>query len=391
MTPNSRPLPRRRFLRGVSLGAAALGAELTACSVDRLAPVPVPTAVPDGSRRQEVVRFANWPRYIDRAAGNPGKHPTLVEFTRRTGIAVDYTVPITASEQFLGQIGIPLALGEITGYDLVVLSGWMVAELVRLGWAETLSPRLVPNAARLLPEFRNWPIPDVHRYSLPWQAGFTGIAYNLKVTHQPVTTMRELLTAPGLRGRVSLVTDFRDVLGPLMLDLGINPADFGDAEFGAALALLAQSVRAGQIGMVTNYYLPALVKGTIGAAIAWAGDIIYIQQTHPEIGFTWPASGGMLWTDNMVIPALARHKENAERLMNYYYEPGVAARLSAYEEYLCPVLGAAAAMRGIDPGLSTQQYIFPTPAILRNGHYFKILTPKQIVEYTQSYQNAVGL
>jgi spermidine/putrescine transport system substrate-binding protein len=139
---------------------------------------------------------------------------------------VDYSEPISSNEQFLGRIDIPLAMGWSTGYDLVVLTDWVVAELIRLGWAHPLSGEVVPNAARLLPHFRDYPVPDVARYSLPWQGGFTGIVYNSGVTHRPVTSMKDLLTAPDLHGKVSLATEMRDVLTLVMLGMGIDPVTF---------------------------------------------------------------------------------------------------------------------------------------------------------------------
>jgi spermidine/putrescine transport system substrate-binding protein len=323
--------------------------------------------------------------------GNPPRHPTLETFTRRTGIVVDYSEPITADEQFVGEIGISLAMGWAPGYDLVVLTDWVVAELIQLGWAQPLSPALLSNGSRLLPRFRDWPTPDVRRYSLPWQCGFTGIVYNLAVTHRPVTSMTDLLTSPDLHGKVSLPTDYQDVVALVMLDIGIDPATFTDREFGAALAVLNRAVQAGQITMVTNYYGPDLLKGTIAASVGWAGDVLYFREQDPDIYFTWPKAGGYIWSDNMVIPARARHTENAERLMNFYYEPDIAAQLSMYERYMCPVLGTQDAMRRLDPGLADEKYIFPTPGLLDSGHFFKILTPQQNSGYTASYQNIVGL
>ena len=387
------PLPRRGFLRalgGAGLGVTALGAALSACSAQDLVPVPLARAA-DLSRTEPVVRFANWSEYVDTVPGNPPRHPTLEEFTRRTGIVVDYSEPITADEQFVGQIGISLAMGWAPGYDLVVLSDWVVAELIQLGWAQPLSPALLPNGSRLLPQFRDWPVPDVRRYSLPWQCGFTGIVYNLAVTHRPVTSMNDLLTSPDLHGKVSLPTDYQDVMALVMLGIGIDPATFTDREFGAALAVLSRAVQAGQITMVTNYYGPDLLKGTIAASVGWAGDVLYFREQNPDIYFTWPKAGGYIWSDNMVIPARARHTENAERLMNFYYEPDIAAQLSKYERYMCPVLGTQDAMRRLDPGLADEKYIFPTPGLLDSGHFFKILTPQQNSGYTARYQSTVGL
>jgi spermidine/putrescine transport system substrate-binding protein len=315
----------------------------------------------------------------------------LEEFTRRTGITVDYSEPISGNEQFLGIIEVPLSMGWGTGYDLVVLTDWVVAELIRLGWAHPLSPELVPNATRLLPHFRDYPVPGINRYSLPWQGGFTGIVYNSAVTHRPVVSMKDLLTSPDLHGKVSLATEMRDVLTLVMLDMGIDPLTFTSREFGAAVTALGNAAQAGQFGLLTNYYGPALLKGTIAAAVGWSGDYLNFRQQNPHIKFTWPKAGGGLWTDNMVIPAGARHARNAERLMNFYYEPTIAAQLSAYESYVDPVMGAAAAMRKIDPALTSEKYIFPTPELLRTAHFFKLLTPDQNTSYTARYQSAVGL
>jgi spermidine/putrescine transport system substrate-binding protein len=387
------PLPRRGFLRvlgGAGLGVTALGAALSACSAQDLIPVPLPRAA-DLSRTQPVVQFANWSEYVDTVPGNPPRYPTLEEFTRQTGIVVDYSEPITADEQFVGEIGISLAMGWAPGYDLVVLADWAVAELIQLGWAQPLSPALLRNGSRLLPQFRDWPVPDVRRYSLPWQCGFTGIVYNLAVTHRPVTSMNDLLTSPDLHGKVSLPTNYQDVMALVMLGIGIDPATFTDREFGAALAVLSRAVQAGQITMVTNYYGPDLLKGTIAAGVGWAGDVLYFRQQNPDIYFTWPQGGGHIWSDNMVIPARARHGENAEWLMNFYYEPDIAAQLSKYERYMCPVLGTQEAMRRLDPGLADEKYIFPTPGLLDSGHFFKILTPQQNSGYTARYQSIVGL
>jgi spermidine/putrescine transport system substrate-binding protein len=380
-----------RNLGGAALGALALDAGLASCTARGFSAMPVVRTEPDRSGSERLVRFANWPAYTDRAPGNPRVHPTLAEFTARTGIRVDYSEPIGGNEEFFGLTGISLAMGRSTGYDLLVLSDWLVAQFVHLGWAQPLSPGLVPNSGRLLPRFRDWPVPDVARYSLPWQGGFTGIIYNARLTGRQVTGILDMLTDPNMRGKVSLVTDMRDVTGLVMLELGSDPADFTAAEFSAALRVLAQSVQAGQIAYTTNYYLPPLLKGKLVAAVGWAGDALFGQQQDPDIQFTWPPGGGMLWTDNMVIPAPARHKANAERLMNFYYQPSVAAQLSAYEQYLCPVVGTAAAMRGLDPALATQQYIFPSADLLSSGHTFKVLTPAQSATLTSAYEAAVGL
>jgi spermidine/putrescine transport system substrate-binding protein len=391
---NAAGWPRRRFLRGLGECGLVLGAGLAAgCGGPGLTPAPLRTGTADESSSERVVSFANWPQYLDAAGtGRHLRHPTLTEFTRRTGIRVSYSEPISGNEQIAGEIGIPLALGRYPGYDLLVLTDWMVAHLASIGWVQQLPPAAVPNAGRLVPEFRNHPLPDVSRYSLPWQGGFTGIAWNEAVTRRPVLSMSDLLTSRDLHGRAGLVADMRDVIGLIMLDMGVDPAAFTDAEFSAALATVDRAVVTGQVRSVTNNYLPQLERGELAACVAWPGDILVAQLLrHPPVQFALPSAGGMLWTDNMVIPAFARHKRNAERLMDFYYEPAIAAQLSAYELFICPVTGTQTVMRSRAPALAAQQYIFPGPDLLARGHYFRLLPRAVSTRYGNAFASAVGL
>jgi spermidine/putrescine transport system substrate-binding protein len=390
---NGAGLPRRRFLRGLAGGGMALGAGLVgACSGPRYSPVPVHASARDRSAVARVVNFANWFEYTDTVtAGGKIRHPTLDEFTRRTGIRVDYSEPIQGNQQIIGQIGIPLALGRFSGYDLLVISDWYVPPLTKIGWVQPLDPAAVPNAGRLVPEFRNHPLPDVSRYSLPWQGGFTGLAWNLKLTQRPVLSMTDLLTSRDLHGKVGLLAEMRDVIGLVMLDMGIDPATFTDAGFSAALSRIDRAVVAGQIRSVTNDYVPLLERGELAACAAWPPDITFEQPRYPELQTALPTAGGMLWTDNMVIPAYARHKRNAERLINFYYQPEIAVQLSVYEQYICPVIGTQPLMRTADPALASDPYIFPDAGLLAQGHNFKPLTAAQSARYESAYATTVGL
>jgi spermidine/putrescine transport system substrate-binding protein len=335
------------------------------------------------------VSFANWPSYIDRDPADSGLRPTLAEFTRRTGIAVDYREPVTSNEQFFSSIGVPLAMGESPGYDLVVLSDWMVAQFTGLGWARKYQPEAVPNAANLLPALRDPAMADLHGYSLPWQGGLTGIGYNLAATGRPVTSMTDLLTAPDLRGRVSLVADMRDDMGLIMLSNGHDPGAFTNAEFDLAVEALYRAVTAGQIRTVTNNYLGGLDRGDIAACVGWAGDVLSQRPHNPDLRFVMPEAGGLLWTDDMMILAHAPHAQEAERLMDYYYEPEVAARLAASLSFICPVTGADA--WASPPGPAHRRWVFPPPEVLAQAHHFKRLTPVQNSVCAEKFSSAAGL
>ncbi len=350
-----------------------------------------PPPVPGRPGDAEVVSFANWPGYIDTDPADPARHPTLAEFTRRTAIAVNYIEPIGSDDQFFARIGVPLAMGASTGYDLVVLSDWMVAQLIGLGWAEEISPDGVPHAANLLPELQAAPLADVGSHSLPWQAGFTGIGYNLAATGREVAGISDLLTSPDLKGRVSLVCDMRDVMGLLLLDRGVDPALFTATEFDLAVEEIRRAAESGQIRTVTNSYRGGLDRGDIAACVGWSGDVLAVGRSNPQVRFVLPEAGGMLWTDNMLIPAHARCHRHAERLMDYYYEPEVAARLAAFQLFICPVRGAEAALRRHAPDLAGEEYVFPSPRLLARAHHFARLTQVQSAVCTEKFTSALGL
>ena len=139
--------------------------------------------------------------------------------------------------------------------------------------------------------------------------------------------------------------------------------------------------------MTGNDYAGALESGDVIAVIGWSGDMIQLGE---DFGVALPETGGMLWTDNMLIPALAAHKKNAELIMNYYYDPKVAAEVAAYVQYISPVAGAKEAMAAIDPALVDNQWIFPDAATLDNSFVFMTLTSEQDVAYQRAFQKAIG-
>ena len=202
-----------------------------------------------------------------------------------------------------------------------------------------------------------------------------------------MTSMDELFD-PALKGRVTLLSEMRDTMGCILAWKGYDPSNFTEAEFEEAIAELTKQVDSGQVRQVTgNDYIAAMESGDVIAVIGWSGDIFALGD---EFNFTLPESGGMLWTDNMLIPALAQHKKNAEKIMNNYYDPVVAAQVAAYVNYICPVLGAQAEMEKIDPELASSEFIFPTDAMLNETYVFMELTQEQNEAYERLFQKAIG-
>ncbi|GIJ26955.1 ABC transporter substrate-binding protein [Micromonospora qiuiae] len=384
-----RPLTRRGLLTGTVGVAALLATGGAGCGIPAAQQTGAGCVSEDLSDTEKKLAFSNWPQYLD--VDDESKRPSLDSFVSATGIQVTYTEDINDNNEFFGKVQYQLSTCQSTGRDLMVLSDWMAARMIRLGWIQKLDPANLPNVeANLLPSLRDRPLDVGNDFAVPWQAGLAGLAYNGRVTKE-IRGVDELLTRPDLKGRVTVLSEMRDTMGLLLLSNGHDPAAFTEAQFDAALDKLRRAVAAGQIRRFTgNDYAPDLARGDIAACIGWSGDIIQLGFDDDRIRFVVPDSGVLLWSDNMLVPKKATHRANAEALINHYYDPAVAAQLAAYVNYICPVQGAQEEMAKIDPELAVNPLIFPDDATLAAARVFMALDEQQERAYETRFQQVIG-
>jgi spermidine/putrescine transport system substrate-binding protein len=387
-------LTRRSLLRASAGGVLAVGGlgALSACGIPAAGKAQGGTSAEDHSATEKVVNFSNWTEYMD--VDDSGKHhPTLDTFRKRTGITVKYTEDINDNNEFFGKIKPQLAAGQDTGRDIIVLTDWLAARLIRLGWAQKLDPSNLPHAfANLSEQFRSPDWDPGRAYSYPWQGIATVIAYNKKALDGiEVKSVSDLLDNPKLKGRVGFLSEMRDSIGMTLLDMGKDPAKFTDDDFDAVTARLQKAVDSGQIRRFTgNDYTSDLTKGDFAACIAWGGDIVQLQADSPDVDYVIPDSGYMTSSDNMLIPNKARHKTNAERLIDFYYEPEQAAALAAYINYVSPVSGVQSYLAKLDKGAANNPLIIPDKAMAAKSHAFRSLTPKEETAYEEKFAKLTG-
>jgi spermidine/putrescine transport system substrate-binding protein len=389
---------RRSVLRGASLSALSVaGAGLfAACGTPSATQSADTCSSEDLSATEKALNFSNWPAYIDQKRVQRGGEkvtilPTLQKFQDRTGITVTYTTDVNDNSEFFEKVRNQLGACEPVDRDLFVLTDWMAARMIDLGWLQQLDHANLPNVEQSLSASLRSPDWDPDRdYSVPWQSGLTGIAYNADLTGE-VRSFEELLSRGDLKGQVTLLTEMRDTMLFMLLATGADPADFTDDEWGVALERLQQAVDDGQIRAFngTNY-LQDLVNGNVAACEAWSGDVIITQYSNPNIKFVVPEEGLALWSDNMLVPNKATHKTNAEQLMNFYYDPEMAATLAAWVNYICPVEGAREAMEEIDPSLVDNPLIFPDEEMLSKAYDFMALDETTARQYEDDFAQVTG-
>ncbi len=394
-----RGVPRRRLLQAAAFGGAAAVASplLAACGTKGTSAttgatgssVPAASAsVTDRSDSEKAVNFSNWQLYLDVDPKNPNKHPTLEQFKAATGVTVAYTEDVNDGDTFYAKIAPALRAGQDTGRDLFAVPDNIAARLVREGYATKLDKSALPNITANLIDSLKSPTWDPSRdYSAPWQSGLTGIAYN-KAKVPEVRSVEELFTRPDLKGKVTVLTEWRDTMGLILRQQGVDASNFTADQFGVAIEYLQKASDSGQIRQFTgNDYTSLLTNGTAYACMAWSGDIVQLQADNPDIVFVQPEAGMMIWSDNMVVPAMAQHVKNTEALMNFYYDPAIAAQLTAAVQYICPVKGAQKAMEKIDKTLVDNPLIFPTPELLAATTLFMGLDEATGAAYAKQFSN----
>jgi len=388
---NGRAAMTRRSVLGGALAIGGFGA-LSACGIPAAGSTQGGVSADDHSAQEKTVNFSNWTEYMD-VDESEKHHPTLDQFTERTGIKVKYTEDINDNNEFFGKIKPQLAAGQDTGRDLIVLTDWLAGRLIRLGWVQKLDPANLPHAyANLSDQFRSPDWDPGRAYSYVWQGISTVIAYNKKALDGvEVKSISDLLDNAKLKGRVGFLSEMRDSIGMTLLDMDKDPANFTADDYDAVIARLQKAVDKGQIRRFTgNDYTSDLTSGDFAACVAWAGDVVQLKADSPDIDFLIPASGYMTSTDNLLIPNKARHKTNAERLIDYYYEPKPAAELAAYINYVCPVDGVKPELAKLDKDAANNPLIIPDRAMAAKSHAFRSLSSKEETEFEEKFAKLTG-
>lgn len=352
-------LNRRQFLGrgGIALGGIALGpAFLTACGSDD-----DESGSSSGEQDATSLYFANWPAYID--------EETVALFEEESGISFKYTEEYNDNNEYFAKIQPLLSKGDPIDPDIIAPTFWMAGRLITLGWVDQLPLDKIPNASNLEDGLVNPTWDPTGEYSLPWQSGFAGIAYNLDVTGRELGSMDDLWD-PAFKGKIGVLTEMRDTLGLIARSLDIDITEPTAAALQPALDLLAEKVDSGQIRSFTgNDYMDDLSQGNFAACIGWSGDIAQLSLDNPSAKFVIPESGGTLWSDTMVIPKGADGVDAAAEFMNYVYDPVNAARIAAYVQYVSPVKGVQDELRkmgGESAALADNVLLFPTEESRKN-------------------------
>jgi len=375
---NSR-VSRRAVLAGI--GGVGAASALAACGSSG-----------DSATSANNVRWGNWPLYLD-FDSDKKTYPTLDKFTASTGIDVKYLEDYNDNDEFFGKVQAQLKLKQDIGYDLVCPTDWMAARWIRLGYSQKYDAANIPNKVNILDALSKPTYDPMREQTLTWQGIMGGFGWNTAKNPKGIHTLDDLF-APQNKGKIVVLSEMRDTIGVILRSQGVDLATVTEDQFMNAVDFMAKKIADGWIrGVKGNEYAQDLTSGDATAVIGWSGDMfILASENAGKFDFAIPESGGTLSGDNMMIPSTvtAEAKANVEKLINWYYDPAIAAEVAAYVKYLTPVKGAQAEMEKINPELAKSPYIFPDEKTSKNLSVFRSLTPAEETKWSEAFQKASG-
>ena len=380
---------RRRFLgrtAGAGLAVGGLGAFLAACGgVEGTADDANTSTVATATHPKEAIAawtFANWPLYMDKKL--------LEEFDEEFGGNVKYVEEINDNYEFFSKVRQQLQNGQPTGRDIVVLTDYMAQRWVQDGYAEPIDKKNVPNAANLVENLQTIGYDPERSYTLPYQSGAVGIGYNIEKTGRELNSIDDFFD-PEFKGRVTLFSEPYDAASTVLIQQGKDPEKATIDELLEAIEVISQANDDGQFRRFTgNDYSTDLTKGNAWVCLAYSGDLVQLQSDNPNLRFAYPEQGCVRFTDNMMMPAKVEHPYAAETMMNYLYEPQVAAKLAAYVNYISPVDGIKEILEESDPDIASNELIFPPDEIAAKLKNYPQLTPAEERQMREAMAQVTG-
>ncbi len=390
-----RRLSRRDALKYAGVGAGSLGlaAFLSACGVKgtlaKASPTPSAfdfTRIYGDRKPAGVLNFANWEDYID--VDSKGNSPSLAEFTKQTGIKVNYKTVINDNDPFLAKIIPVLQAGQDTGYDLIVITnGGPIEKLIRLGYLTPLDHTFMPDwDANADPKVKSPNYDPGNKYTAVWQSGFTGIGYNSKMIKTPPTSFKDLLN-PAYKGKVGMFGNNQDLPCPALNSMGFDIDKSTPDQWRQAAATITQAKDAGIVrSFYDQSYINALENGDTIITQAWSGDVFIASAPKSfggdgfsELKFVFPQEGPIYWHDNMAIPLHAQHPVDAITYMNFVYKPDIAGMMADFIWYVTPVPSAKDYVLNTlkDSTVGNSPLIFPTSEDLANAKQYKVFKSVQ--------------
>ncbi len=314
------------------------------------------------SRTKTTINVYNWGEYI--SDGTNGTMDVNAEFTRRTGIEVNYTTFQSNEEMFA-----KLASGGAS-YDVIIPSDYMIGKLIDKQMLKKLDFSNIPNFSMIDERFVNPEYDPQNEYSVPYTWGTVGIFYNkTRVSEQASEIRWDILWNEKYKDQILMFDNSRDAFGISLLRLHKSVNSKNEVDWYQAAEELEKQKPLVQ-AYVMDQIFDKMRNGEAALAPYYAGDAAILMQSNEEIGFVIPKEGTTKFVDAMCIPAGSEHPKEAEAYINFMCDTAVAKANIEHIGYSTPQMEVKTQL---DPDIANSEIFYPSEEILNRSQEFNYL------------------
>ena len=319
-------------------------------------------------KNSNVLYVYNWGDYID---------PELLsKFKEETGIDVKYDVYDTNEIMYQ-----KLNSGNVS-YDIVIPSDYMIEKMKNEDMLAKIDYSNIPNYKYIGEQFKKLAYDPTDEYSVPYMWGTVGIIYNTKRVSDPVDSWN-ILWNPKYKDQVIMPDSVRDAMAVAEKKLGysLNTENLDQIE-DAKKELMTQKKDGLILAYMVDQVKDAMVGGEASLAVAWSGDAVTMIERNPDLAYAIPKEGSNKWFDAIAIPKNAKHKENAEKFINFLCDPENAEQNVEYIGYSTP---NTAAYELLPEDIKNDKVAYPDEESLKNCEVFIDLPSKILRKYDEAW------
>ena len=319
-------------------------------------------------KNSNVLYVYNWGDYID--------PELLTKFKEKTGIDVKYDVYDTNEIMYQ-----KLNSGNVS-YDIVIPSDYMIEKMKNEDMLAKIDYSNIPNYKYIGEQFKKLAYDPTDEYSVPYMWGTVGIIYNTKRVSDPVDSWN-ILWNPKYKDQVIMPDSVRDAMAVAEKKLGysLNTENLDQIE-DAKKELMTQKKDGLILAYMVDQVKDAMVGGEASLAVAWSGDAVTMIERNPDLAYAIPKEGSNKWFDAIAIPKNAKHKENAEKFINFLCDPENAEQNVEYIGYSTP---NTAAYELLPEDIKNDKVAYPDEESLKNCEVFIDLPSKILRKYDEAW------
>ncbi len=328
------------------------------------------------AKKEDEVRVYTWSEYI---------YEGLIGlFETTTGIKVVYDTYESTDE-----MRSKVTPGQ-SGYDVVLITDYMIPEFVDLGLLAELDTTLLPNMVHLDEKFANPGYDPGSKHSIPYLWGTTGVGWNSAEVADPVASWDDVFLPEKVQKyekTVTMLDDMRETIGAALKYLGYSLNDLDEGHLNEAKqVLLAQKPYLAKYTGALEY-IPGLAGLRFKISHAYSGDVFVAAEDNSDIMYTIPEQGCTLWVDNMTVLKNAPHPNAAHAWINFIMDPAVMAIISNTRYYANPNKDAFPLL---NRDVAEDPSIYPPEDVYQKLEIMNPVAPEDLKKYENVWLDVVG-